>query len=346
MNKFYFGIISLKKNLISIITILFIIMLIIYSKSNIIAVKQGLELWVNNVVPSLFPFFIATEILVNTNIISVLGKILEKPFSKIFNAPGEGAFALVMGMICGYPSGAKIVTDLKSKGLLTLEEAERLVAFTNNSGPLFILGTVGISLLGNSHIGVILLISHFISCIIVGIVFRNWKSIAKGTEHLAIYENGEPLGIYNKNEKLELSQASKNFGEILSSAIRNSISTILNIGGFIVLFSVIISILNSSGFFKITGLMFEIMKIPFPLGNSVISGFIELTNGLKAMSLLQITKMNICLISFLIGFGGLSVLFQVYSIIVKEKISIKPYFYGKLLQGVISFFITWILVAH
>ena len=62
------------------------------------------------------------------------------------------------------------------------------------------------------------------------------------------------------------------------------------------------------------------------------------------MSSLQINSVNICILSFLIGFGGLSVLFQVYSIIVKENISIKPYLYGKLLQGILSFFITGVLL--
>ena len=80
-------------------------------------------------------------------------------------------------------------------------------------------------------------------------------------------------------------------------------------------------------------------------GNGIISGIIELTNGAKGISLLPLTKINICIISFLIGFGGLSVLFQVYSIIAKENISIKPYFYGKLLQGVLSFFITYLLIT-
>ena len=79
-------------------------------------------------------------------------------------------------------------------------------------------------------------------------------------------------------------------------------------------------------------------------GNSVIGGIIELTNGVKNMSVLPINNLNICIISFLIGFGGLSVLFQVYSIIAKENISIKPYFYGKFLQSVISFFLTLLLL--
>lgn len=79
-------------------------------------------------------------------------------------------------------------------------------------------------------------------------------------------------------------------------------------------------------------------------GNSIISGIIELTNGIEMLSKLKITKNSICIISFLIGFGGLSVLFQVNSIISKENISIKPYFIGKILQGLFSFFITLIFL--
>ena len=72
----------------------------------------------------------------------LFGKIIEKPVKKLFNVPGQGAIALIMGIISGYPVGAKIVCDLKKRNICTKEEAERLLAFTNNSGPLFILGTV------------------------------------------------------------------------------------------------------------------------------------------------------------------------------------------------------------
>lgn len=328
---FYLILKKIKKNLVSIICVLFIIFLVFYSKENIVAVKDGLNLWINNVIPSLFPFFIATEILCRTNIINLLGKILEKPVNFLFNVPGESSFALIMGIISGYPSGAKIVSNLKSEGILTSEEAERLIAFTNNSGPLFILGTVGISLFNSSKIGYLLLISHIISCIIVGIIFRNWKNIN-------IIKRKESKSIEKKSVDI------KDLGEILGTSIRNSIITITNIGGFIILFSVIISILNSSGFFEITSLLFEKINIPKDLGNGIIGGIVELTNGVKNISLLSYTNINICIVSFLIGFGGLSVLFQVYSIIAKENISVKPYFYGKILQGVLSFIITFILL--
>ena len=57
----------------------------------------------------------------------------------LFNVPGEGAFPLIMGIISGYPVGAKIVTNFRKNGTVTKEEGERLITFTNNSGPLFII---------------------------------------------------------------------------------------------------------------------------------------------------------------------------------------------------------------
>ncbi len=116
--------------------------LIIFSKSNISSSKSGLILWANTIVPSLLPFFIATELLSHTSVITFLGKALKYIMRPIFNVPGEGAFAFIMGIISGYPIGAKIVSDLYKNKICTKLEAERLTAFTNNSGPLFIIGTV------------------------------------------------------------------------------------------------------------------------------------------------------------------------------------------------------------
>lgn len=246
---FYKIIEILKRELISFISIVFLIAIVLYSKSNMNAVKEGIELWVNNVIPSLFPFFIATEILCKTNIINSLGRILRKPISKIFNVPGEGAFALIMGTISGYPSGAKIVANLRHDKRISIEEAERLISFTNNSGPLFILGTIGISILKDEKIGYLLLFSHIISCLIVGIIFKNWKkSNKKSNDYLVINQ--------------EKYTSIKDFGEILSDSIKKSIITLVNIGGFIVLFSVINSIFESSGFFKCTSKIFEFLTIP------------------------------------------------------------------------------------
>ena len=85
---------------------------------------------------------------------------------------GIGAYVFIMGLISGYPTGAKIATQFRKNNLITKAESERLITFTNNSGALFIIGTVGITMFGNTTIGILLLITHILGCITVGLLFR------------------------------------------------------------------------------------------------------------------------------------------------------------------------------
>lgn len=155
MKKFHFFFLSLKKHILPTIFIAFTVCLVIFSKENLSATKNGLLLWANSVVPALLPFFIATELLSHTSIVTSIGKLLNKYMRPIFNVPGIGAYAFIMGIISGYPVGAKIVTEFRNNGMCSKAEAERLLAFTNNSGPLFIIGTVGISMFGDTLIRII-----------------------------------------------------------------------------------------------------------------------------------------------------------------------------------------------
>lgn len=253
----------------------------------------------------------------------------------IFNVPGESAIALILGTISGYPIGAKVVCNLKKEKIISKIEAERLIAYTNNSGPLFILATVGISLFANKKIGIILLISHILSSILVGYFFRFWKK-----EKLEISFNEKKFNEQNIPIKLS------NFGEILGNSIKSAISSIVSIGGFIVLFSVILSILNTSGIINFLSEFMSLFNIPIEFSSALFTGIIELTNGIATISHLyeNYHLLSILLTSFLLGFGGISVLLQVYSIISKENISIKPYILGKFFQGIFSIIITFILI--
>lgn len=327
----------IKQLLIPVCICIFSIFLILFSSDNLIAAKNGLFLWASSIVPSLLPFFIATELLSYTNIVSVLGKFLNKFMRPIFNVPGEGAFALIMGIISGYPVGAQIVCNLKKKGVCNNEECERLLSFTNNSGPLFIIGTVGVSFFANSTIGFKLFIVHLVSCLLVGFVFRWWKCTKKTSHFL----NRSKI---SNIDTLRLS----NLGTILSTSIQSSIGLVLTIGGFVVLFSVIVSMLNSSNILNVCCMFFRpllhILNVPESYATSIITGFIEVTNGLKLATISQ-NSISIIICSFLLGFGGISVLLQVFSIISEGKISIKPYIIGKLLQACFSAIIMyfWLL---
>ena len=326
----------LKKNLISIIFLLFVICLVIFSNSNLTATSNGLKLWANNVVPSLFPFFVAVELLSNTNVVYYLSKFLDKFMKPLFNVPGVGAFPFIMGLISGYPVGAKIVSNLYDNGSCTKDEAERLLCFTNNSGPLFIMGTVGISFYGNSTIGLILLFTHILASITVGIIL-GLLSRKKG--------NNYP----RSNSKLTKKQDIKisNLGEVLGNSILNSIKTILIIGGFVTIFSVIISILQRT---KILVIFSSIIANLFGFEQDLVLGFftglIEFTNGLSMISKVHIKEIstNIILSSFILGFGGISITLQVLSIIAKSKLSIKKYIFGKFLHGLIAVLYTFLIL--
>ena len=330
-----FLVINLKKYFFTILFLLFTISLILFSDTNFVAAQDGLYLWANKVLPSLFPFFVATELLCQTNFTYLLGKFLNKFIKPIFNVPGESAIALILGTISGYPVGAKVVCNLKKEKIISKIEAERLIAYTNNSGPLFILATVGISLFSSKRIGFILLISHILSSLLVGYFFRFWKK-----EKLEISFNEKKFN--EKTLPIKLS----NFGEILGNSIKSAISTIISIGGFIVLFSVILSILNTSGIINFISSFFNFFNIPTDVLLSLFTGIIELTNGVYLSSNLyeNYHLLSILLTSFLLGFGGFSVLLQVYSIISKENISIKPYILGKFLHGIFSVIFTFILI--
>lgn len=330
-----FLVINLKKYFFTIIFFLFMITLLIFSNNNLIAAQNGLALWAKNVLPTLFPFFVATELLCQTNFTYILGKLLNRLIKPIFNLPGESVIAIILGIISGYPIGAKVVCNLKNQKIITKIEAERLIAFTNNSGPLFILGTVGITLFHNKHLGIILLISHIFSSLTVGYLFRFWKRNKLDVNFREIHFN-------SKLSPIKISE----IGEILGNAIKKSISSILSVGGFIVLFSVILSILENSGILDIINMFLYQFGISKEISSAIFTGIIEVTNGVNLSSSIytSLPTLSILLTSFLLGFGGISVLLQVYSIISKENISVKPYLLGKLLQGFLSILFTFILL--
>lgn len=329
--------INIKRNIIPIMFLLFTICLIIFSKSNIQAVKKSLNIWFNNVIPSLFPFFIATELLNHTNIPKVFGNIFNKIMRPIFNVPGIGAYALIMGIISGYPIGAKIVTNFRNQNLCTKEEAERLITFTNNSGPLFILGTVGITLFYDSTIGLLLLFTHILASITVGIIFRFWKSKTK-----------EKRNTYTINNNITFNS----LGEILSKSIISAINSTILIGGFIILFGIILSILQNTyilNFLKIPFIpIFNLLNIKTEFIVPIFNGILELTNGVAIISSIPSKNLaiNIIISAFLLGFGGISIMLQVLSIVSKSDISIKPYIFGKLLQGLLAAFYTFIIIYN
>ena len=331
-----FLIVSLKRNILPCVFVIIAICLVVFSKSNLTAATNGLTLWATCVVPSLFPFFVITNLLSHTKVVSFTGKLLDRLMRPLFNVPGVGGFAFVMGLISGYPVGAKIVSDFRENGLVTKDEGERLLAFTNNSGPLFILSSVGIGLFGDTKTGLLLLCTHVLACITVGIILGKFSK--KSDDSV-------------KNRATNLGSNSvtfKNLGEVLGSSINSSISNILMIGGFVVIFSVIISILNQTHTLDLLSKFFNpilsFLGFDLSFAKPLLSGILELTNGVNLVSNVHIKAIsqNVILCAFLLGFGGFSVLLQVFSIVAKTDLSMKKYLIGKFLQGIFAAIYTFL----
>ena len=310
----------------------FIILLVIYSKDAISSSKLGINLWFNVIFPSLFPFFVICNILGNTKASLIIGKFFEPIMRPLFNVPGSCAFALFMGILSGYPIGAICTLQLYQQDIISKTEAQRLLTFTNNSGPIFVISAIGCGFFGSKHLGILLYISHILSAIGVGIIFSFYKR-----------KSSCPFKKqYLVNSNCNTNISSSSIINVFTNAITSSINTIINIAGFIIFFSVVIRLLHKVGVFSFLAFVcspiIHSLNLEPALVSSFFSGLLELTSGTSFICKLSCTTCFTKLIctAFLLGFAGISIHFQVYSVISKSNLSILPFVIGKFLQGILN----------
>lgn len=332
----------LDQLLLPLICILFILLLMSFSKTAVVSASEGLSLWINIVFPSLFPFFVASYVLNSTGFMKAAGVLFEPIMWPLFKIPGCGSFAFAMGITSGYPMGAVVTTGLYEQGLLTKNQAERLLAFTNNSGPLFIIGAVATGMLGKAGLGIYLLVCHVAASLTVGIILRFFRDRDDPGN-----KSGSKIIKKFKRELFSTGKSRTNIGILFGDAVKNSIMTLFTIGGFIILFSVIINLLIETGFIEKISVIISTLLKPLKIDTSsiipVISGFFEITTGVNTASKTFFGNLaqQLSVISFIIGWAGLSVHFQVFSIISRTNLSLKPYLFGKLLHGIFSATYAW-----
>jgi len=326
-----------------IFSILFIGTLIIFSKIAVVSAVKAIELWLGVVFPSIFPFLVASELLNGTSFIQAAGIFFEPIMRPLFNVPGCASYLFTLGITSGYPVGAKATAKMREDRLVSKREGERLLAFCNNSSPLFITGAIATGMLKMPGIGSFLLICHIAASITVGLILR----FLDRTKYIRRKPN-EKVNIYRKLKKELVPKSNYNISTLLGNAVVDSMSTMLAIGGFIILFSVIINLLSESGILNI------ISNIIYPFLRStslskdiivpVLSGFIEITNGLQLICNLENISLTLklILVSLIVGWGGLSVHFQVLSVNKNSDLSIKLYLFGKFMQSIVAALYTFI----
>jgi sporulation integral membrane protein YlbJ len=288
------------------------------------SVSFSLKLWQENIFPSLFPFFVVSNLLINCGFASFLGEILRPFMYKVFRIKGEASFVLVMSMLSGFPSSAKYTRELYDKGLINEYEASKLLTFTHFSNPLFILGTISIMFLNNKEVGLLILICHYISNLIVGLIFRNYYVSKKDTNKVSLRKSFNIM----HNKRLE---SNKSMGLMISNALMNTINTLFLVLGVITMFLIITTIIDQNITLN-------------PYNQTILNGFLEMTQGLKYVSLLPIPLKNKAILSTMfISFGGLSVHMQTIGIISDSKIKYLPFLIARILHASIASLLVYFL---
>lgn len=296
-------------NFLLLIFFLYITLQIFLNSNEVInSVIKSINIWKNKLFPTLFPFFIISDFLINYGLIDYLYIIFNKMFSIIFKTSGIGSFVFFLSMISGFPSSAKYIRDLYNSDYINHSEATKLLTFTHFSNPLFIIGFI------SNYIPIkyciLILIVHYFTNIIIGLLFRN-----------------SYISLNNKKKSTQC----KSFNIVLKESISKTIDSLLLILGTITFFMIINTIINNLN-----------------INNSIkvfLNCFLEMTNGINyiGLSLLDV-KIKVIIITMILSFGGISVHFQILSFISNTKIKYQPYLIARLLHCSISGILVFIII--
>ncbi|MBO4897842.1 MAG: hypothetical protein J5590_06060 [Clostridia bacterium] len=269
------------------------------------AALDAAKLCASVLAPSLFPFFVCANLLLSLGGAEILSKGAGRIMRPLFCVRDKGALPLILGLISGYPCGAVVTCKMYDAGSLSKNEAERLMAFSNNAGPMFIISAVGNGLFGNSQVGFLIYLSHVAGAFLCGIT----------------------LSFFAKKEKTSV-QKYKNRHTGASDAVPNAVMSILNLSGYVIFFSVILAIMKSLGFIDFLCRILCAFGTERKCAEMLSSGIFEITSGLFSSGC-----KNIPCAAALISIGGASVFLQTMSFAAKSGLSLKYYIAGKLFSG-------------
>lgn len=291
------------------LSLLLLALLLIFPRSAADYARRALNLVATALVPTLFPFMVISDLLYRCGFVSVVGKPLEKPMQKIFRISGEGAGVMLLGMLCGFPIGAKCAVALYDSGRLDASECERLISLSSLPSAAFCISTVGLSLFSSVSVGIALYLSGVLSSIIVGIVTARLFR--------AEYEN---LPIKKEAPPRELSVAD------ITEAVSSSAIGVVKISGFVLFFSVLLGVLGDIALLK------RLDGTPVAL----IYSLLELTSGVAQTAALSDVRVALTLTAFALGWSSLSIHLQIISLAAGRPLRFSRYLLSKLLVGVTS----------
>ena len=269
------------------------------------SVKDASLLFFNKLFISIFPFIILCDILIHYNYpLFIKNSFIGKIISKIFNIDYNSTTIFILSVFSSHPNNAIYIKNMLDNKLIDIKTANKILCFTYFPSIAFVIGTIGITIYNDIKIGIYLYLCCFINNVLIGLFLR------KQTCDF----------IYN----LDDIQKKDNFFNLLKNSIIKAINSLYIILGNLIIFTIILNIIYH--YFDIT-----------PIVKSILSGILELTNGIiNANNMNTNINLKIYITSFILNFSGLCVLYKSFSILSDYKIDIKKILIIKLIFSLIS----------
>ena len=284
------------------IAIILIISIIISNPLKFIdSARQGVFLWGNNVLPALFPFMFLTKILVG-----ILPKYKIRPSIYVFS----------ISVLSGYPISSKLLRDYYDKGLITTEYAKRVYSYSATSGPIFVIGTVGAMFFNDIKVGIMIFVVHIITSLLTGLLLGGFKRSNVDTDIK--------------------SDTDVNYGKVISESIFSSISSILMVGAYIMVFYVLFDAITSIGLLDIVTRWLEKVNVHSDLSFGILAGMIELTRGVYELGGIG-SKLAIAVSGGLISFSGFCILMQSYTFLQPVGVTFRYILLVKIIHALLTF---------
>lgn len=332
LQKQKFFIFSIKDNFSSLFlsASIFFVMLLIISKPEIFSKStiKGLSLFFYSVLPGLFPFMFLTKMLTELGTVFKISKRFSPISQKLFGTPGVSLYCFFMSILSGYPIGAKIIYDLYNKNLISDEDAKRMSIFCTTSGPVFVIGAVGVGMLHSFKLGILIYISHIASSLICGIAYNLiFKSKNQAQTKLVFATNSQKNNIF-------------------STCLSETINSLFLVGGYITIFYLISEILDILQIFSFLSSILSPVFSKLNISNlelkNIFFGIVEVTRGAKELSL--ISNPNIPVICALISFSGISIIMQSLAFLKHAKIKAHNFIFTKCVQFIFSLLICKLII--
>lgn len=280
--------------------------------------QWGWTLFTELLLPSLLPCFALSGLLNRLG----LSSALESPCAKLmgfFSQSGAVAAALLSGLLGGYPLGAATLVQLYESGGITKEDAEYALSFCDNTGPAFAVAALGSGALGSAALGLLLYAVQLFTALLVGFLFRRraWESTLR--------------------KETAQSRSEASFAAALSESVKSAMSSLLNVGAFVVFFAALLFVADEAGLFTLLSLpLMELTGLEPGACRTLLWSVFELSGSVGYLRTLPRSPLSLAIASFALSWGGLCVQLQSTALTAPAGLRNGKRFVGKLLQGVLA----------